>query len=179
VLREAFDYGYPEIAEVLQLSLVNVRKIVSRARKHLLDEQRENVDTAEHRRLLSAFVSAARTGDVASSEAVLGPDAVSLSDGTGIRGVARVPVVGRARVANLATAYPRFWPGADLRLVDANGRAGVMIYRDGEPSTLLMVAASKAGIYQVMWLFNPSKIAAFLDSPSRYAEAAGSAADGA
>ena len=43
VLREAFDYAYPEIAEILQLSLVNVRKIVSRARMHLSDEQRENV----------------------------------------------------------------------------------------------------------------------------------------
>ncbi|GGJ34891.1 RNA polymerase sigma-70 factor [Streptomyces brasiliensis] len=179
VLREAFDYGYPEIAEMLQLSPVNVRKIVSRARKHLLDEQRESVDTAEHRRLLSAFVSAARTGDVASLEAVLAPDAVSLSDGNGIRGVARIPVVGPARVANLATAYPRFWRSVDLRLVDANGRTGVMIHRDGEPSTLLTVAASKAGIHRVMWLFNPSKIAAFLGSPSRYAEVPRLATDGA
>lgn len=109
VLREAFDYSYPEIAHMLRLSLVNARKIVSRARKHLSDEQRESVDTDEHRRLLNAFVSAARTGDVASLEALLTPDAVSLSDGNGIRGAARVPVLGRARVANLATAYPRFW----------------------------------------------------------------------
>ncbi|MGO4760741.1 sigma-70 family RNA polymerase sigma factor, partial [Streptomyces sp. 2MCAF27] len=40
VLREAFDYSYPEIADMLQLSVVNVRKIVSRARKHLGAEQR-------------------------------------------------------------------------------------------------------------------------------------------
>ncbi|MYX32738.1 hypothetical protein GTY85_04280 [Streptomyces sp. SID8377] len=36
ILREAFDYGYPEIAEIPQLSVVNARKIVSRARGHLL-----------------------------------------------------------------------------------------------------------------------------------------------
>ncbi|MER5183703.1 RNA polymerase sigma-70 factor [Streptomyces sp. NPDC002896] len=178
VLREAFDYAYPEIAEILQLSLVNVRKIVSRARKHLSDEQRESVDTAEHRRLLNAFVSAARTGDVASLEALLTPDAVSLSDGNGIRGAARIPVLGRARVANLATAYPRFWRGADLRLVDANGRTGVMIYRDGEPTTFLTTAASKEGIYKLFWVWNPSKIAAFLDSRSRFAAALGPASGG-
>ncbi len=34
VLREAFDYSYPEIG-VLQLSVVNVRQIVSRSRKRL------------------------------------------------------------------------------------------------------------------------------------------------
>lgn len=65
VLREAFDYSYPKIAEMLQLSLVNVRKIVGRPRKHLSDEPRERVDTAEHRHLMNVFVSAARTGDVA------------------------------------------------------------------------------------------------------------------
>ncbi|MER6128607.1 RNA polymerase sigma-70 factor [Streptomyces sp. NPDC001795] len=179
VLREAFDYAYSEIAEILQLSIVNVRKIVSRARKHLSDEHRESVDAAEHRRLLNAFVSAAQTGDVASLEALLTPDAVSLSDGNGMRGVARIPVLGRARVAHLATAYPPFWQGVDLRPVDANGRTGVMIYRDGEPATFLTTAASKEGIYKVMWVFNPSKVAAFLDSRSRCAPAPGPASDDA
>ncbi len=81
VLREAFDYGYAEIAEILGLTPVNVRKIVSRARKHLSAEQRESVDAAEHRRLLDAFVTAARTGDVASLEALLAPDDVRPSGG--------------------------------------------------------------------------------------------------
>ncbi|SEN89170.1 RNA polymerase sigma-70 factor, ECF subfamily [Actinacidiphila rubida] len=74
VLREAFDYPYPQIAEILELSLVNVRQIVSRARKHLSDERRETVDATEHRRLLDAFTCAARTGDVSALETLLAPD---------------------------------------------------------------------------------------------------------
>ena len=85
-----------------------------------------------------------------------------------------VPVLGRARVANLASAYPRFWRSVDLRSVDADGRTGVMIYRDGEPATLLGIAASREGIYKVMWVWNPSKIAVCLDSRSRFAAALGS-----
>ncbi|MEU2110156.1 RNA polymerase sigma-70 factor [Streptomyces sp. NPDC019507] len=169
VLREAFDYAYAEIAEILELSLVNVRKIVSRARKHLAAGQRDTVDAAEHRRLLDAFVLAARTGNVASLEALLAPDAVSLSDGNGVRGAARVPVEGRARVANLATATPRFWSEVAVRGVQANGRPGMMIYRGGRPTTLLTVAASRDGIHTVMWVFNPSKIAAYLHSRLRSA----------
>ncbi|MER6981933.1 sigma-70 family RNA polymerase sigma factor [Streptomyces carpinensis] len=91
VLREAFDYAYQEIAEILRLSPLNVRQIVSRARRHLKAERRESVDTAEHRRLLDAFVSAARTGDVASLEALFTPDAVGLPDGDGVRDTAHVP----------------------------------------------------------------------------------------
>jgi RNA polymerase sigma-70 factor (ECF subfamily) len=167
VLREAFDYAYADIAEILQLSVVNVRKIVSRSRKHLAADQRETVDTGAHRQLLDAFVSAARNGDVASLEALLTPDAVSLSDGNGIRGAARVPVLGRARVASLATATRRFWCGVDVRHVEANGRSGVLLYRDGRPAAFMTVAASHEGIHQLMWVFNPSKIAAFIDSRSR------------
>lgn len=167
VLREAFDYEYAEIAEILQLSPVNTRKIVSRARKHLSAEQRQTVDTAEHRQLLEAFVSASRTGNLAALEALLTPDVVSLSDGNGIRGAARIPVLGRARVANLATATPRFWRDVDVQVVQANGHSAVMIHRNGRPTTFMTIAASQEGIDKVMWLFNPDKIATFLDSRSR------------
>ncbi|MFJ9902427.1 sigma-70 family RNA polymerase sigma factor [Streptomyces sp. NPDC101152] len=172
VLREAFDYAYAEIADMLEVSLANVRKIVSRARRHLLDERRESVDAAEHRRLLSAFVSAARTGDVASLEILLAPDVVSLSDGNGMRGCARVPVRGPARVARLAT-YRQLWREAQPELVDANGATGVLIHRDGRTVAFMTAAASKHGIHQVQWVFTPSKIASFLDSRSRVAATPG------
>lgn len=166
VLREAFDYAYPEIAEILQLSLVNVRKIVSRARKHLSEEQRGSVDAAEHRRLLNVFVAAAQTGDVASLEALLTPGIVSLSDGNGMRGCARIPVLGRARVAKMVT-YPKLWRGAEPRMVDANGSTGVLVQRDGQAIAFMTLAASEEGVHQLMWVFSPSKIAAFIDSGSR------------
>ncbi|RPF37334.1 sigma-70 family RNA polymerase sigma factor [Streptomyces sp. TLI_185] len=172
VLREAFDYAYAEIADMLEVSLANVRKIVSRARRHLLDERRETVDAAEHRRLLSAFVSAARTGDVASLEALLAPDVVSLSDGNGMRGCARVPVLGRARVARLSV-YRQLWRETVPELIDANGATGVLIHRDGRTLAFMTASASKHGIHQVLWVFTPSKIAAFLDSRSRFAATPG------
>ncbi|MFI0511024.1 RNA polymerase sigma-70 factor [Streptomyces sp. WSLK1-5] len=164
VLREAFEYGYSEIAEILRLTPVNARKIVSRARKHLTDEERDSVDVQEHRRLLDAFVAAAQEGDVASLEALLTPDAVSLSDGNGLRGAARVPVVGRARVANLSTAASRFWPTVEIAPVQANGRAGVLLHRDGRPATFMTIAATRRGIHRVLWVFAPDKIATFLGS---------------
>lgn len=51
--------------------MVNVRKIVSRARRHLTTEQRESADVAEHRRLLKAFVAAEESGDIASLEGAM------------------------------------------------------------------------------------------------------------
>ncbi|RPK32207.1 ECF RNA polymerase sigma factor SigJ [Streptomyces sp. ADI93-02] len=73
VLREAFDYTYPDIADLLHLSVVNARKIVSRARKHLTSEERTPVDPAEHRRLLTAFISATQSGNITPLETLLAP----------------------------------------------------------------------------------------------------------
>ncbi|MGW3866657.1 iron chelate uptake ABC transporter family permease subunit [Streptomyces sp. NPDC005047] len=78
VLREAFDYPYDRVAEILETSKANARQLVSRARRHLADERRERVDPATHRRLLEVFLLAARTGDLAVLEDVLTGVAMSL-----------------------------------------------------------------------------------------------------
>jgi RNA polymerase sigma-70 factor (ECF subfamily) len=71
VLREAFDYPHRRIAEVLGLSEVNARQLVTRARGRLRGERRRHVSEAEHRHLLDTFVAAAQTGNLASLERVL------------------------------------------------------------------------------------------------------------
>jgi RNA polymerase sigma-70 factor (ECF subfamily) len=167
VLREAFDYQYGEIADILQISAVNTRQIVSRARKRLSAERREPVDTAEHRRLLEVFLAAARAGDVAALEDLFAADVVSYTDGNGIRGAARIPVVGHTRVAKFIVAFgPRFWPGANLEWVEANGRPGVLISHDGTDVALLTIEALPEGIDTLMWVMNPAKLKAFARSRS-------------
>ena len=74
VLREAFLYPYEQIADILQVSPVNARQLVSRARKHLNTVRREPVDKVEHRRLLASFLVAAQTGNVAALEDLFAAD---------------------------------------------------------------------------------------------------------
>lgn len=159
VLREAFDYPYPLIAEIVQSSEPAARKLVSRARQHLTAERRRPAAEPEHRRLLSAFLSAAQTGDVDTLEKLFAADVVSYSDGGGVRLAARKPVLGRERVAKFVAAFSsHFWTGVDLRWVEANGRPSVELSRDGVPFTILAVTTSEAGIDQLLWLMNPSKL---------------------
>jgi RNA polymerase sigma-70 factor (ECF subfamily) len=168
VLREAFVYPYAQIADILQLSPANVRQLVSRARKHVSAARREPIDKIEHRRLLTAFVTAAQTGNVAALENLFAADVVSSSDGGGVRGAARFPLVGSARVVKFIAAFaPRFWPGADITWVEANGHAGVLVPRGRTGVTLLTIEASPQGIHHLMWLVNPAKLDAFARSRSR------------
>ena len=63
VLREAFDYPYARIAEVLQTKVSNARKLLSRARQAVAAERQKSVDATHQHRLLAAFLSAAQAGD--------------------------------------------------------------------------------------------------------------------
>ena len=74
VLREAFDYPYRHISQVLALSEANARQLVTRARRRLGGEYRRPVGSAEHQQLLDAFVVAAQTGDLATLERLLAAD---------------------------------------------------------------------------------------------------------
>jgi RNA polymerase sigma factor (sigma-70 family) len=85
ILREAFDYPYREIANVLRFTEANARQVVTRARQHLANHRRMAASSAtEQRRLLFAFIAAAQTGDVAGLESLLASDVVSTSDGVGL-----------------------------------------------------------------------------------------------
>ncbi|MFF4653034.1 RNA polymerase sigma-70 factor [Streptomyces sp. NPDC001380] len=165
VLREAFDYPYGQISDILDTSEANARQLVSRARRHLAAERRERVSAADHKRLLEVFLSAARTGDLAVLEDVLTADVVSYSDGGGIRGASRIPVIGRPHVSKFLVAFaPRFWPQADIRWVEANGRPAVLVSSGGTAVALLSVDVSAEGIDRIMWVINPDKLSPYVAS---------------
>jgi len=94
ILREAFDYSYCQIADILQMEEANTRQLVSRARKHIADGRRTPVNAGEHRRLLEAFIAAAQKGHMAGLENLFAEDLVSYSDGGGLVRSPRVPVSG-------------------------------------------------------------------------------------
>src|SRR5262249_33899211 len=121
ILREAFDYEYRQIADILQMEEANVRQLVSRARKHIADERRTPASSSEQRRLLEAFIGAAQKGDMARLEHLFAEDVASYSDGGGIVRAARVPVSGRGRVAKfIASLASHFWKGVTLEWTEVN-----------------------------------------------------------
>ena len=168
VLREAFDYPYPKIAAVLAQSEANARQLVSRARKHIGSGRREPVAPADQRRLLETFLVAARAGDPAGLETLLAADVVSYSDGGGIKGVVRVPILGRTRVARFVVGFStRRWTDVEIEWVAVNGQTGALISHGGQPVALLALDASVAGIDRLLWVMSPAKLGVFAGSVGR------------
>ncbi|WP_456846763.1 sigma-70 family RNA polymerase sigma factor [Cellulomonas sp. P5_C6] len=77
VLRRCFDYPYRTIADLLGLHVANVRQLVSRAQGRLHTTPPRSVNADVHRRLVRAFVTAARSGDLLDLEQLLAADAAT------------------------------------------------------------------------------------------------------
>ncbi|HEY1105346.1 MAG TPA: RNA polymerase sigma-70 factor [Agromyces sp.] len=161
VLREAFAYPYDQISEIVQVSEAAARQLVSRARKHLAGERRREVPPSEQRRLLTAFLAAAKTGDLVALERLLADDVVSYSDGGGVVRASKFPVVGRERVAKFVRAFhTHFWEGVEIVEADTNGQPSVLLSKEGATFAVLTIVTSPDGIDQVLWMMNPHKLGA-------------------
>lgn len=160
VLRQAFDYPYSQIAAIVQLKEPATRQLVSRARKRLAGERRAQAGSTEQRRLLSAFLRAAQSGDVTALEELFASDVVSYSDGNGVKLAARIPVIGRTRVAKFVAAFSsHFWEGKRVDWVELNGQQAVTLSENGIVTTALTLTVGDAGIKQLLWMMNPDKLA--------------------
>src|SRR4051794_4378562 len=161
VLREAFDYPYAQIAQILQSTEPAVRQLLSRARKHMASERRTPANPAAHRELLSTFLQAARAGDLGGLERIFAPNVISTSDGNGMARVSKHRVVGAVRVAKFMKAFSGwFWDDVELGWVTANGQVSVVVRHEGSVRCFLTITASTDGIDELMWIFNPDKLAA-------------------
>jgi len=159
VLREAFDYPYERIAEVVGGSQASARQLVSRARKHVASEKYADVPNPAQRRLLEAFLDAARGGDTSKLEVLFTEDIVSYTDGNGVKLAARIPVAGAHRVAQFVSAFSsHFWTGKEIGWVELNGQPALTLSEGGVVTTTLSIVASGDGIARLLWVMSPDKL---------------------
>ena len=159
LLREAFEYDFREIAEVLEISESNARQLASRARAHLEEGRSKQVATAERDRLLHAFLAAAQSGDLEQLEGLLAEDIVLYADGGGVVTASPRPVVGRDRLSKLFSAGGAgFTEGISVSYVEANGENAAVLSRDGEPFGFCSITAGEHGIERLFVVLNPEKL---------------------
>lgn len=167
ILREAFEYPHKEIANILQQTEANCRQLVTRARQNIARGRKASVSNHERSRLLNAFIAAARNADFQGLESLFASDVVSMSDGGGLVRAARVPVVGRERVAKFVSSVSWFWSGVKIEEIEANGQPCVLITRDDTAVVLVVIDGSPEGINRILWLMRPSKLSGIASASRR------------
>ncbi|HLT76305.1 MAG TPA: RNA polymerase sigma factor SigJ [Ferrovibrio sp.] len=161
LLREAFDYDYPQIAAVLQKSEAACRQLVSRAAKHIRDEKpRFAADDAAVRRLTETFAAATRAGDAAAFAGLLAEDAMLWSDGGGKAAAALNVIHGADRIARFFAGVAPKQPKT-LRRITAriNGQPGWLLLDGQKPYLALALDIADGLVRNVFIMRNPDKLA--------------------
>ena len=171
LLHDVFDYRFEEIGVILGKSPAACRKLGSRARQALRAEKPKfSASTEEHRALVSAFLSAARAGDVDGLTALLTARVELRSDGGGKATAARRPVRGADAVARFLTGVLSGAAGKrvalDVALSWHNGAPGAVVFENGVPVTAVSVAIEAAShkIHRIYAVRNPDKLASFREA---------------
>jgi RNA polymerase sigma-70 factor (ECF subfamily) len=160
VLHDMFAVPFEEIATILDRSEAAVRQLASRARRRVQGATpRTDPDLREQRRVVDAFLAAARNGDFEALLEVLDPDVVFRAD----RGRLAVPdappvVTGAAAVAEqILVRGGRFARFAQPAIV--NGAAGLVVVPRDHPIAVIAFAVSDNRISEIDLIADPAKLA--------------------
>ena len=159
VLREVFDYDYPEIALSVDKSEANCRQVFHRARQRLAQRQSRFEATREQtEQITREFMRATTNGDVQDLLRLLAEDVVAISDGGGKAFAALRPVHSRENVSRGVLGSLSKAPPDSVRMEEVNGQPAIVATRGGEPRGVLLLDV-KAGKVQALYaVVNPDKL---------------------
>ncbi|MEU2426112.1 RNA polymerase sigma-70 factor [Streptomyces sp. NPDC007851] len=162
VLREVFDFGFPEVASAVGRSETACRQLAVRARRHMAaGRPRFDADRREHDALAARFFEALHDGDMAGLQDLLAADVSLLGDGGGKTPQLARAVAGARNVARLLAAV---FPALDRIEVtcerhEVNGQPGAIFRdRDGRILQTLSLDILDGHVQTVRLILNPDKL---------------------
>ena len=159
ILKEAFDYDHEEIAEVLDISTDNSRKLLSRAKEQLHKGTvvaHKPADTA----YLDKYLAVIRKGDTHQLEQLL-HDEVSLTSDGGGKAVAAVnPLFGISSVSKfLAGIFAKNYSATLIEKGTVNHQPALFYYHEGKLVTCQIFTIENDTITSMYFMRNPDKLA--------------------
>jgi RNA polymerase sigma-70 factor (ECF subfamily) len=161
VLREAFDYGYDEIAEIVGKSEDNCRQLAARARRHV-EQRRPRFEPSREQRdeLVRRFVAALQEGETEPLVELLAEDVAFYGDGGGKAPAVGRPVMGADAVIRMLAGFLRVGErrGATAEPFEFNGETGLAAYEGGRLVAVWAFEVSGGAVQAIRGVVNPDKL---------------------
>ena len=132
ILKEAFDFSHKEIAEAIDFSIENSRKLLSRAKAKLANYSAENNTTPlQNTAYLENYMQVIKNGDVAGLEKLLSKDILLAADGGENIKVVRELTTGITATSKLLFyVYKAFLNGLKFRVSIINHQPAILFYQN-------------------------------------------------
>jgi RNA polymerase sigma factor (sigma-70 family) len=155
VLHDMFGVPFDEIATILDRSPEATRQLASRGRRRLRGANTPDADLADQRRVVEAFIAAAREGEFDRLVEVLHPDVVLRADFGPAGGITEVR--GAAQAIERARSFATL--GAVGHVVLVNGAIGTVATVAGKPFSVGSVVVRGGRIVEIDFLGDPDRLA--------------------
>ncbi|WP_119726751.1 RNA polymerase sigma factor SigJ [Thermomonospora amylolytica] len=159
VLHDMFAVPFEQIAPIIDRSPTAARQLASRARRRVRGTAPvPDPDLARQRRVVDAFLAAARDGDFDALVAVLHPDVVLRADRGAPAEGGLTEFRGRDAVAGQAATFHRFATAYSVRPALVNGAAGLVSVAGGRPMSVLSFTVAGGRIAAIDILADPDRL---------------------
>jgi RNA polymerase sigma-70 factor (TIGR02957 family) len=163
LLRDVFDYGFDEIAQIVGKSTPNCRQIAVRARRRV-QEREPRFEASRERRdeLARRFIAAVEEGETEPLIELLAADAAYYGDGGGKAPAIPKPLHGREKVARFLLGLGRVARRDRIALhpAEVNGQPGaVAVDADGRVVSVLSLEIADGAVQAIRGMVNPEKMA--------------------
>ena len=155
VLHDMFDLPFDEIAPIVGRSTVATRQLASRARRRVQGAPKDR-DTLAERKVVDAFLAAAREGNFEALLTALDPQVVMRSDAAAIKLGGPRQLSGSASVAK---AFHGRAQGA--RFILADGAPSILVAPNGHLLLVLGLAFRDGRIAAIEAIADPARLAGF------------------
>jgi RNA polymerase sigma-70 factor (ECF subfamily) len=163
LLREAFDYDYAAIGEIVERTPENCRQVALRARRQI-EARRPRFDASREEReeIVRRFFAAAEEGDPEGLLELLAEDVVLYGDGGGKALALGRPLFGARRVGRTLRNWVRVGAQVGVRREPAwvNGQPGASFLTPaGELLNVVALDILDGRVQAVRSIVNPEKLA--------------------
>ncbi len=168
ILKEAFDYDHEEIGNVLDITPANSRKILSRAKVELQNQDAKSY--VGQMDVMKQYLAVLEQGDMPALEALLHQEVVITSDGGGKAPASRNRITGIKSVgAFLSGLYRKRYHDVRHNVVWINHQPAILYYVDDVLVTCQILDTQEERIQNIFFVRNPDKLK-IVEEPALFAE---------
>jgi len=161
ILKEAFDYSHKDIAETIDLTIENARKLLSRARTKLSLSENKTKQYSSHNTssYMEEYIDVIKNGDVKRLEKMLSKDISLAADGGGKISVVRELTIGKSAALDLLFyVFQTYQELQTIKISEINHQPALLFYQEGVLVNCQVFELEWGNIKRIFSILAPNKL---------------------
>ncbi|MDD7887995.1 sigma-70 family RNA polymerase sigma factor [Flavivirga sp. 57AJ16] len=161
ILKQAFEYSHKDIAEVIDSTIENSRKLLSRANTKLAISNNSITQKNSHtpNAYMKQYIDVIKNGDVKRLEKMLSKDILLMADGGGKISVVRELTIGKSATLKLLFyVFQTYQELQTIKITEINHQPALLFFQDNKLVNCQVFEFEENQIRQIFSILVPNKL---------------------